>query len=178
MTPKDDYRDGECPDCGTPIDEKAQFGDNCPNCEHVFNNTENENCLVGFRCPKCKSKGPFRLVATCWALVSDDGVEDTTEHEWGDDAACICAHCKHDAQVKDFANSTPDADEQAEKRHEADLAPLESGVGVDADLAKCERCGGTDRVALQPNPYDADIHGDYDVHWLCEPCCETLRDEI
>lgn len=102
MKPKDDYKDGECPDCGTPISEEAEFGDSCPNCEHVFNSTTNENCLAGMACPKCKSKGPFRIVSTCWALVHDDGIDDTTEHEWDEESACICAHCKHDAKVKDF----------------------------------------------------------------------------
>lgn len=151
MKPKDEYEDGVCPDCLTPISDEAEFGDHCLNCEHVFNNTENENCLAGMACPKCKSKGPFRIVATCWALVSDDGIEDTTEHEWEVDAACICARCKHDAKVKDFESKSDQ---------------------------KCEKCGGTDRVALQPNPYEADINGDHSDHLLCEPCCETLRDEI
>ena len=111
MKPKDAYEDGKCPDCWTPISEKAEFGDHCPNCNWTFANTENENCLAGMACPKCKSKGPFRIVATCWALVCDDGIEDTTEHEWEDDAACICAHCKHDAKVKDFQKREPDATE-------------------------------------------------------------------
>jgi DNA-directed RNA polymerase subunit RPC12/RpoP len=33
---KDHYPDGECPDCGEPIDDKATAGDACPNCSHVF----------------------------------------------------------------------------------------------------------------------------------------------
>lgn len=101
MKPKDDYTDGECPDCGTPISDEAEFGEHCPNCEHVFNNPENENCLAGMACPKCKSKGPFRIVATCWTSVHDNGI-DYEFPEWEDDSRCVCAHCKHDAKVKDF----------------------------------------------------------------------------
>lgn len=33
---KDNYEDGECPDCGDPIPDTAVAGDNCTNCEHVF----------------------------------------------------------------------------------------------------------------------------------------------
>jgi len=34
---RDFYPEGECPDCGEPISPTAVNGDNCPNCEHVFN---------------------------------------------------------------------------------------------------------------------------------------------
>jgi len=101
MKPKDDYKDGECPDCGTPIGDDVEFGESCPNCGHVFNGP-NENCLSGMACPECKSKGPFRIVSTCWAEVHDDGIEDTCEHEWDEESRCVCARCKHDAKVKDF----------------------------------------------------------------------------
>lgn len=33
---KDDYENGECPDCGTPIPDEATAGDECSNCGHVF----------------------------------------------------------------------------------------------------------------------------------------------
>lgn len=33
---KDEYPDGDCPDCGEPIPEFATEGDDCENCEHVF----------------------------------------------------------------------------------------------------------------------------------------------
>jgi hypothetical protein len=34
---KDDYENGECPDCGEPIPDDAWYGGNCDNCEHVWN---------------------------------------------------------------------------------------------------------------------------------------------
>lgn len=33
---KDDYPDGECPDCGESIPDAAWKGDACENCGHVF----------------------------------------------------------------------------------------------------------------------------------------------
>ena len=36
MSIKTAYKDGECPDCGDSIPEKAENGDSCENCGHVF----------------------------------------------------------------------------------------------------------------------------------------------
>jgi hypothetical protein len=33
---KDTYEHGECPDCGEPIPDTVQAGDECVNCGHVF----------------------------------------------------------------------------------------------------------------------------------------------
>ena len=33
---KDSYPNSECPDCGDPIPESVQPGDDCENCGHVF----------------------------------------------------------------------------------------------------------------------------------------------
>ena len=33
---RDEYPDGLCPDCDTPIPEDAVEGDQCENCGHVF----------------------------------------------------------------------------------------------------------------------------------------------
>ena len=63
---------------------------------------ENENCLAGMACPKCKSNGPFMIATTCWAQVHDDGVEDTSEHEWDENSACLCKDCKFSSKVGSF----------------------------------------------------------------------------
>jgi len=36
MNVRDNYPDGACPDCQTPIDQDATDGDACPDCGHVF----------------------------------------------------------------------------------------------------------------------------------------------
>ena len=62
----------------------------------------NENCLKGMACSKCKSRGPFMIVTTCRAQVYDDGVEDTSDHEWDEDSACSCMTCGYIGKVGDF----------------------------------------------------------------------------
>jgi hypothetical protein len=111
MKPKDDYMHGECPDCGTTISDEAEFGESCPglSCGHVYtytrlveNDPPNGNCLKGLACPKCKSKGPFMIATTCWAQVHDDGIEDTSEHEWDENSACLCKACTFASKVGSF----------------------------------------------------------------------------
>lgn len=34
---KENYDNGECPDCGQAIPENAVFEEDCTNCGHVFN---------------------------------------------------------------------------------------------------------------------------------------------
>jgi hypothetical protein len=36
MHVRDEYEDGECPDCGEPIPEEAVEWSACENCGHVF----------------------------------------------------------------------------------------------------------------------------------------------
>lgn len=62
----------------------------------------NSNCLAGFRCPKCSSIGPFRIVVTTLALVTDDGTEDFQGADWDDDSYCHCVSCQHDGIVEEF----------------------------------------------------------------------------
>jgi len=63
---------------------------------------KNTNVLAGMKCPKCRSLGPFRIAASCLAEVEDDGVESTTDFEWGDDSPCGCVSCGFDGTVAQF----------------------------------------------------------------------------
>ena len=65
----------------------------------------NTNCLEGLSCPKCGSLGPFRITAECFALVSDDGVECTTDVEWDQDSPCWCKACDFGGDINDFSAS-------------------------------------------------------------------------
>lgn len=69
----------------------------------------NTNVLVDMACPKCDGVGPFRIASHCWAVVHDDGVEETTEHEWDDADACVCLDpaCGFHGHVRDFKLSLP-----------------------------------------------------------------------
>ena len=57
--------------------------------------TKNTNCLVGMRCPKCGSLGPFTIRVACTATVYDDGVEDTCDFNWKAGSYCVCVECLH-----------------------------------------------------------------------------------
>ena len=62
----------------------------------------NDNCLRGIRCPKCKSTEPFNITASCEAQVYDDGVTDTFDFDWDDDASCECGECGFTGEVQKF----------------------------------------------------------------------------
>lgn len=106
--PKDDLH-GECPDCGARAAGISGFDgpthpSALPNSSAGYRTDFplNENCLAGMACPKCKSNGPFLIVTTCWAQVHDDGIEDTSEHEWDENSTCLCKACKFSSKVGSF----------------------------------------------------------------------------
>lgn len=72
---------------------------------HENKENPNENCLDGFKCPKCGSFGPFRIRATVSGetLVSDDGTEGVEgDVEWADTSSCRCVDCGHAGTVREF----------------------------------------------------------------------------
>ena len=63
----------------------------------------NENCLLGFQCPRCGSCGPFYIEARALVLVHDDGTDyPKGELDWGDESYCECYNCEVYGTVKDF----------------------------------------------------------------------------
>lgn len=62
----------------------------------------NTNCLAGVACPNCGAQDEFRIVATVSAVVTDDGVSETTDFEWGDQSPITCAECGHTGTVAAF----------------------------------------------------------------------------
>ena len=62
----------------------------------------NDNCLKGMRCPACGAREPFSIGTFSSALVYDDGISDTSEHDWDKDSPCTCVECSHDGKVADF----------------------------------------------------------------------------
>lgn len=65
---------------------------------------ENTNCLAGMKCPECGSLGPFRFPASCWAIVNDDGVEESTDFDWDENAIGRCVSCGHECKIRDLRN--------------------------------------------------------------------------
>lgn len=72
----------------------------------------NTNCLSGMRCPECGSLGDFRISVVTMAVVSDDGVLETNDHEWDNNSYCECCECSHSGTVGTFTEETPDEDNQ------------------------------------------------------------------
>ena len=62
----------------------------------------NSNCLEGMACPKCGSEGPFKITVVASALICDEGVLETTNHDWEDMDYCGCDECHHHGTVGDF----------------------------------------------------------------------------
>lgn len=66
----------------------------------------NDNCLKGMRCPECGSSEPFSIGTFSSAMVYDDGISETSEHDWDKDSPCTCIECGHDGKVADFEGAT------------------------------------------------------------------------
>ncbi len=62
----------------------------------------NSNCLEHIKCPACGNTESFRIAAHTLATVSDDGVEDHGDMEWGDDSYAECARCHRHGSLKEF----------------------------------------------------------------------------
>ena len=62
----------------------------------------NTNCLEGIQCPECGSFGPFSIGTYSSAIVHDDGITETSEHEWDKDSPIVCRLCDADGGVGDF----------------------------------------------------------------------------
>ncbi len=42
----------------------------------------------------------------------------------------------------------------------------------------CEFCKSTEKVEFRVNPKSAELEGNMEEHWSCDPCFYTLREEI
>lgn len=69
---------------------------------------QNENCLDGMKCPKCKSLGPFLIEVKCIAVMTDEGEDDIRDIDWEDTSFCECDACSFNGTVKDFKSEDSD----------------------------------------------------------------------
>jgi hypothetical protein len=76
---------------------------------------KNENCLVGYKCPKCGALGPFKFPTKGWAEWSDDGTLGVTEPEIDDHegASGECLSCHEWSWLNDFKEQ-PGEDEDSD----------------------------------------------------------------
>lgn len=75
---------------------------------------KNTNVLKGLECPSCESSGPFEITTACIARVSDDGIEETRDHEWNESSRIDCLDCGYRFTVGKFKKQDDDDTENDE----------------------------------------------------------------
>ena len=94
--------------------------------------TVNENCLRELACPKCGSRGDFKICVVSTATVSDDGTEDFEGSDWDETSWCHCRQCGNRATVLDF--TIEDLDEKLDQiikgRLRAEMSPQPRMLGI------------------------------------------------
>src|SRR2546422_3740439 len=63
---------------------------------------EEDSFLAHMRCPKCQSRGVFRIEATSVFLVFKDGTGDHEDVEWNNSSTIWCNDCRYQATVGAF----------------------------------------------------------------------------
>jgi len=84
-------------------------------------------------CPGCGATGPFRIVTSGWATVSDTGADRVDELAWDDDSPCRCPGCGHTGIVLGFQH--PPAPDLGAAYFAAAVRPIEL-TGADADTVR------------------------------------------
>ena len=62
----------------------------------------NSNCLVGKKCPKCNSQGPFKFATVCVMEWTDDGTGYDESAEMSDTGFGFCIECGYAGGVSEF----------------------------------------------------------------------------
>ena len=98
----------------------------------------NVNCLENVCCPKCGQEDRFKIAATIFCLVTDDGSDAEGDHEWDDDSPTYCPECGFNGEWKDFRKLPPDPEGKNDKRAAwagAALATFITQTGTDEENA-------------------------------------------
>jgi hypothetical protein len=69
----------------------------------------NTNCLEGVRCPVCGNEAEFLISTHSVATITDEGVDDATDHEWDDNSYTRCPECDEDGELSEFRGQGLDA---------------------------------------------------------------------
>lgn len=100
----------------------------------------NHNCLEGYRCPDCKSEGPFSIRASATFVVSDDGTDSYSDVEWNGDDSCRCMQCQWSGEVSDFQYVEEYADPEYTSEYACPTCYARMSCVVEANVRRC-KCG-------------------------------------
>jgi hypothetical protein len=68
----------------------------------------NTNCLEGIRCPACGNGDVFDISTRALATVTDEGIDNATDHEWDDNSYTRCPECDEDGELGEFRTDVID----------------------------------------------------------------------
>lgn len=67
----------------------------------------NENCLAGYRCPKCYSCEPLWVLTTAFTKMYDDGTEHHVDVEYDNNSTARCDACEFTGKMWQFREELP-----------------------------------------------------------------------
>ena len=109
----------------------------------------NTGCLEGAECPRCGWLGPFKIAATAWFTVHDDGTEDHEDVEWGDKSRCLCLACSFSARLGRF-KAEQEISRGLDFKGRKWIYPyvrMEQARGISCEISD-ERCPSCNRVSI------------------------------
>lgn len=62
----------------------------------------NTNALIGYKCPRCASPGPFEMTTLCMTPWDDEGTDFPGEPEIQPDGRAHCKECDYHGKVEEF----------------------------------------------------------------------------
>lgn len=126
----------------------------------------NENCLLGMKCPKCGSEGPYGIAVKAWCPdVTDDGTDGLGDIEWDDKSICVCKACDFNGVVADFyEENTPPSGADLVKEIMTWTTVKDENVRI---IWKCPECGTEYAVG----PSEATIP------YCSNDCCRNCGEE-
>lgn len=66
---------------------------------------KNQNCLAGVTCPQCGNSELFKIRASVWVEVDDEGTDPMLpkqDIEWDDENLIDCGDCGHVGKLGEF----------------------------------------------------------------------------
>ena len=63
--------------------------------------------IRGMKCPKCRSRGPFRIECLVFATFTPREAKEESDHRFTDESECVCSRCDFLGTVGRFLGKKP-----------------------------------------------------------------------